>query len=87
MPTPKYLYHQDPGHGWIEVPIDELKRLKIADKISRYSYQKQGQAFLEEDMDASTWAAAKKAAGEEYETIERHTDYDSHIRSYASYKA
>ena len=85
--TPKYIYHQDPGHGWIEVPLTELRRLGIADKISSYSYQRQGQAFLEEDGDCDTWHFAKQEVGEDYETIKRHTNNESPIRNYTPYKA
>ena len=44
-----YNYHTDPGHGWIEVPIEELHRLKITP--SAYSYRKGETAYLEEDCD------------------------------------
>ena len=29
-----YTYTQDPAHGWIGVPVDELIRLGLASKIS-----------------------------------------------------
>lgn len=48
-----YRYIQDPSHGWIEVPLEELEN--IAHKISRYSYmdKRTGKAYLEEDCDAA----------------------------------
>ena len=49
----EYRYIQDSGHGWIEVPLEELEN--IAYKISRYSYmdKRTGKAYLEEDCDAA----------------------------------
>ena len=82
----KYNYFQDPGHGWIEVPVAELRRLKIADQISPYSYKDGDIAYLEEDCDASVWGNAKKLADEPYELEYIHTDHDSLVRSFGSYR-
>jgi len=62
-----YRFISDPGHGWLEVPMDEIKRLKIEDKISSYSYRNKGKAYLEEDCDFSVFAAAKEKLGEKFE--------------------
>ena len=80
-----YVYHQDPAHGWIEVAEIELYRLGIGDEISAYSYKKNGQAFLEEDSDASKFAKAKRAAGEDFTVVYAHTNESSLIRDYPSY--
>lgn len=81
----KYIYHTDPGHGWIEVPIVELARLQL--KPSPYSYRKGANAYLEEDCDASAWAEAKRAAGEPFELVTRHTNNDHAIRNFRSFGA
>jgi hypothetical protein len=78
-----YTYHQDPGHGWIEVPKAEISRLNI--KPSPYSYQDKNSAYLEEDCDASLFIEAKKAAGEAYTFTDKYKDGDSFIRSLKSY--
>lgn len=83
----KYTYHTDPGHGWIEVPIAELRRLDVADKISPYSYRKGATAYLEEDCDASAWADAKRAAGEPFELVTLHTNDDHAIRNFSRFGA
>ena len=57
----KYNFYSDPGHGWLEVPIAELKKLGIYKKITGYSYYKGDMAYLEEDCDASTFIHAKEA--------------------------
>lgn len=75
-----FTYHQDPSHGWVEVTFAELERLGFADKVSRYSYLGQGVVYLEEDCDAGLLIEAKKARGEAYHFIERHTNGDSFIR-------
>lgn len=61
-----YRFIEDPGHGWLEVPVEEVRRLCIEDQISGYSYvSKCGQfAYLEEDCDASLFIRAKEARGE-----------------------
>lgn len=60
-PATVYTFHQDPGHGWLEVPRAELQALGIAHRISGYSYQSRDGAtvYLEEDCDLSTFARAK----------------------------
>ena len=52
-----YIFTSDPGHGWLRVPVAELKEMGIADKISPYSYiSENGRfAYLEEDRDFSTF--------------------------------
>lgn len=54
----KHIYHEDAGHGWLKVPKDVVKALGIAEKISGYSYQYMGYAYLEEDQDAVTYFKA-----------------------------
>jgi len=80
-----YIFHSDPGHGWLEVSISEIARLKIADKISGCSYRKGNKVFLEEDCDAGIFINAKKERGEPFQFKEVHKD-DSPIRNYNFYK-
>jgi hypothetical protein len=65
-----YTFYEDPGHGWLEVPLKELIELGIANAISHFSYVKikQGTPFvyLEEDCDYSTFADAMAKAGKQY---------------------
>ena len=57
----RYRFIEDPGHGWLEVPIAELKALAIDHLISAYSYVDRAGvfAYLEEDCDLSVFATAK----------------------------
>jgi len=51
----RYQYHQDAGHGWVEVPLEDC----VGHRVSPYSYWGYGSdgclvAYLEEDLDAVT---------------------------------
>ncbi len=83
--TKKYKYFQDPGHGWIAVPLAELKTLGIADQISEYSYILGPIVYLEEDCDAAIWHEAVKAKGEAPAFEEVHQD-PTPIRGYPHYR-
>lgn len=78
-------YYQDPGHGWVKVPIKTLVQLNIAHKITSYSYMRKNYAYLEEDCDLSTLYAAADKAGIEIVLRQYHTDKTSKIRSYDMY--
>lgn len=47
----QFDYIQDPGHGWVKVPLALIRELGIADKITRFSYWHAGHVYLEEDCD------------------------------------
>ena len=79
-----YRYIQDPSHGWIEVPLEELEN--IAYKISRYSYMnpKTGKAYLEEDCDAAIFIKKLKDTDTPYEIKEVHQEH-TFIRNLPSF--
>jgi hypothetical protein len=77
----------DPGHAWARFPKARLLTLGIADKISTYSYQKGENAFLEEDCDLSILISALRVRGYEIKFNESHTNRQSKIRNYSTYKA
>jgi hypothetical protein len=87
MPHLQVNYHQDPGHGWIEVPRAEVYRLGVANRISRCSYQQGDRVYLEEDCDAPLFIEAARADGIDVLPIDRHTDSDSPIRRMARFQA
>jgi hypothetical protein len=82
-------FHADPGHGWLAVDMDHLKRLGLADKISAYSYVSRDRdtAYLEEDCDAGRYIEAIKAAGIAYRIRSHHCNSESFIRRLAGYPA
>ena len=81
-----YVFHSDPGHGWLAVKRKELVRLAILNKVSQCSYQRGGTVYLEEDCDASLFIDAKDKAGEKFEHRESYQD-NTPIRHYAGFVA
>ena len=75
-------FYEDPGHGWLAVPLTLLDRLGLLDQISSYSYMRGALAHLEEDCDYSRFAAAMRDAGMVFAVREHHTDNRSRIRNY-----
>lgn len=57
MPS-RFVFHEDAGHGWLEVPYNIIVILKLQDKISGYSYRKNDLVYLEEDCDAPLFIKA-----------------------------
>lgn len=87
--TLEVQYHQDPGHGWLEVTRAMVDRLGIAPKISRYSYQSAtGTAvYLEEDCDAALFVRAIEASGTKVHAIPHHYKFDAPIRAMQRFTA
>jgi hypothetical protein len=90
-----YIFHEDAGHGWLEVPLEALRTLSIGKKISPYSYVHGDKAYLEEDRDApifmKAWNIYQATRGVEllYRNSEFKTVYDgreSPIRNYRRYE-
>jgi len=80
-----YTFYQDPGHGWIDVSAEEVKRLGIAGQVSRYSYAHGDRVYLEEDCDAALFMDAKKGLGEPVQLVEVYQERTP-IRHYEPYK-
>ena len=84
----RYTMHTDAGHGWLAVPKEHLAILGIWDKITAYSYMKNGTAYLEEDCDCSTFCDAwEKATGLKFDFGACNNSYhdNSPIRNYEGY--
>ena len=85
-----YIYFNDPGHGWLRVPLTDLEPVKTL--ISGYSYRKGKYAYLEEDSDAFVFLQHKfgkcvSIRGLESEGIlkSRHTNNQSFIKKFPHY--
>ena len=83
-----YPFVQDPGHGWVAVPLEELAELAKTNPhlvVSRYSYQEEleGQivCWLEEDCDAPRWLAAKGLSASRIDRVLEIVVESTHIRS------
>ncbi len=81
----KLTFHTDPAHGWLEVPLQDLTTLGVADDISACSYQDETNAYLEEDVDAGVFLHAAGEAGWSVTTEDRYVDRDSFVRSLPGY--
>ena len=78
---PNYIYFQDPGHGWLRVPLKTIQDLKL--KVSSYSYQKGRYVYLEEDCDMSEFF---KVVGKyNFTTKDSFTNSESRIRNFKSF--
>jgi hypothetical protein len=79
----------DPGHGWLIVDMDELTKLGIKDKISSYSYHKDGTAYLEEDCDAAIYIEAvieqRGVSPTDFESYTAHFGTNAPCRSYSRF--
>ncbi|MCK5548792.1 MAG: hypothetical protein KAI64_07235 [Thermoplasmata archaeon] len=51
----RYTFISDPGHGWLRVPLAEIKDVAL----SNYSYRDHEFAYLEEDCDAPKFMSEK----------------------------
>lgn len=80
------ICYSDPSHGWGKVRRDVLVNLGIADKISRYSYQRGDYAYLEEDCDLTTLCMALNERDTRVKFVEKRSNRDSKIRSYERYE-
>ena len=81
-----YEKHDDAGHGWLKVPVIELAKLGIVNKISGYSYLNKGFAYLEEDCDLGVFVNARKEKGGAFALKTKYEEKDeSPIREYAQY--
>lgn len=75
----KIEYFQDPGHGWLCVPLTIVQSWGI--RPSRFSYLDSANVYLEEDCDAALFLDTARSKGVEVEIVERHQDGKSWIRS------
>jgi len=48
----KYNFHEDAGHGWLEVPKKDIEKINLLNRLSSYSYINNDLIYLEEDFDA-----------------------------------
>ena len=86
MKNKTYIFHTDPGHGWLAVPFKDIEALGVGDKISGYSYVKGKTAYLEEDCDAAVFINAYKARfGKMFEYRTSYQDR-TQIRYFARYQ-
>ena len=74
METKQSTFFEDPGHGWLEVPLVDIFKAGVEDKISSYSYLSDGVAYLEEDCDAPLFVKSLEDAGIKVGWTREHRD-------------
>ena len=78
----KFVFHSDPGHGWLQVPKELVKKLGFRKAISPYSYQDKEYLYLEEDCDASLFEKAyTERFGNCPEVVVQHYNDDCFVRN------
>jgi len=82
MMTKTYRFYADPSHGWAVVPVKDLEKFGLMDKISEYSYRKGDTAYLEEDLDLTTFVETLKGLGYELKFKSSAGNKMSRIRNY-----
>lgn len=84
----KFPYIKDSGHGWVRVPRTELAKAGCEADISKYSFQKGRNVFLEEDADLQVFVDARSKLGLETKFAEYvNKSRPSRIRNYPVYTA
>jgi len=86
MKTFTITMYTDSGHGWGKVKRNVLQNLGIEDLISPYSYEMGDNVYLEEDCDLSHLIQVLRDNNVVVRYVEKHTDGDSRIRGYKSFK-
>jgi hypothetical protein len=76
-----FTYHSDPGHGWLEVPIQTLLSVGLAPSdFSAYSYQHRDKVYLEEDCDAAVFIRTYEQHVGPFVCTDAYLNYDHWIR-------
>jgi hypothetical protein len=81
-----YVYHQDSGHGWLEVPVREIKAMGLENRITPYSYLDRDKVYLEEDLDAGTFLDIRKLLPKPVDFRNNYMDGMCYIRDFPHYK-
>jgi hypothetical protein len=81
-----YTFYEDSSHGWLEVPLQELKDLGIQERITSFSYVFKGMAYLEEDLDAGTFLDIRNKLPNKAEIRNHCIDGLCYIRNYSHYE-
>lgn len=76
----------DPGHGWLKVPFDLIKKFGLQMFISNFSYQNGNDVYLEEDCDANLLLKALHENNIKYVIKYIHTDELSEVRNMDYYR-
>ena len=76
-----FTFYYDPGHAWLEVSTEEMRRVGVKpSQISSCSWKRKGRFYLEEDCDAGVFLRAYEAKhGHAPEIVETELKHRSEI--------
>ena len=71
-----YKYLQSPNHGWLVVPLTEAHAFEFKEgtEFSRFSFQDESYAYLEEDLDMYRFLKERGEEGVDYVIREVQTE-------------
>jgi len=76
-----FTFHTDPGHGWLEVPVEHLQKADLSPSdFSGYSYVNGTTVYLEEDCDAEVFIRSWEAHVGPFKAVEKYHPTDHWIR-------
>lgn len=78
-------FYADPRHGWLKVPLKDLDKLSIRDKISECSYYRGEFAYLEEDCDMLMYIYAMRALGHKVNIVYHSSNRSSVVRNFDTF--
>lgn len=78
-------FYADPAHGWLKVPLKDLDKLGIKDKISECSYYRGEFAYLEEDCDMNVYIYALRALGYKVNIVYHSSNRSSVVRNFENF--
>lgn len=77
-----FTMHSDPAHGWLEVSIQDVRRVQLdTSDFSQYSFIRGERLFLEEDCDAPLFMRCWEIYVGPLAITEKHSGYDHWIRA------
>ena len=77
-----FTMHSDPGHGWLEVSIQEVRQALLdTSDFSQFSFMRGEKLYLEEDCDATLFIRCWEHHVGPVTIAEKYSRYDHWIRS------
>lgn len=81
-----FINYSDPSHAWLRVPLKDVIKFGLTNKITSYSYINGNYAYLEEDSDAPLFLETLKFNGiTDYKIVDKFTDKATFVRTYDPY--
>ena len=77
-----FTMHSDPGHGWLEVTLQDVRKALLdTSDFSQFSFIRGEKLYLEEDCDATLFIRCWEYHVGPVEITEKYSRYDHWIRA------